>query len=101
MYYKLAFDQQEELKHMPETGMGYQLIEAKFSGEYQLRRLIVLNEELIVEEDRATRDVLKEIFSKGFSNTVRSSSVKNIQNLKLLYHAFRLFEHQYSYTLYQ
>jgi len=41
MFYKLFSNQQEELKSMPETGMGYQLIEARFAGEYTSKEFIM------------------------------------------------------------
>jgi hypothetical protein len=34
MIYKIIPGQQEELKSMPETGMGYQIIRAKFKEEF-------------------------------------------------------------------
>lgn len=34
MFYRLLINQQEELTSIPDTGMGYQLIQARFAGEY-------------------------------------------------------------------
>ncbi len=56
MIFKLFLKQQDELKSMPETGMGYQLIQARFKGEYNLRELIVLNEELFFEGTFQTKN---------------------------------------------
>ena len=94
MFYKLYLNQQEELKSMPETGMGYQLIQARFAEEYSLKEFIVLNEELIVENNYLRKDNLKEIFSKGFYFSVRSALYKNLSEIKLISESrsFNVFE---------
>ena len=64
MFYKLLLSQQEELKNLPETGMGYQLIEARFYGEYEKKEFIVLNEELVVEDGVYRIDNLRKYFQR-------------------------------------
>ncbi len=63
MFYKLRPDQQEELKSLPETGMGYQLISTRYYGEYQRRELIALNGEIIIENNNLRNNYLDAIFS--------------------------------------
>ena len=84
MILKLLPNQQLELKSMPETGMGYQLIQARFKGEYSAKEFIVLNEELIVENNYRRKDYLKEIFAKGFNFSVRNSAYTELRDIKLI-----------------
>lgn len=84
MFYKLYLSTQEELKSLPESGMGYQLIEANFCGEYTTRKLIVLNEELIVEDNYMRKDYLRQIFSKGFKRSVQLAEYKSVKNIRLI-----------------
>lgn len=94
MIFKLFPNQQEELKSMPETGMGYQLIQARFMGEYSSKELIVLNEELIVENNYLKKDYLKEIFSKGFDLSIRNAVYRELKEIKLINEikSFNVFE---------
>jgi hypothetical protein len=94
MIFKLFPNQQDELKSMPETGMGYQLIQARFKGEYTLKEFIVLNEELIVENNYQKKDYLKEIFSKGFNFSIRSALYRDLKEIKLVSEtkSFKAFE---------
>lgn len=84
MIFKLFPNQQDELKSMPETGMGYQLIQARFTGEYDQKELIVLNEELVVENNYQKKNFLKEIFSKGFDFSVRNALYRELKEIKLI-----------------
>ena len=83
MLYKLRLNQQKELKSLPETGMGYQLISARYYGEYSKHELIVLNEEIIVENNDLRNKYLNEIFSKGFNLSVRSAPYRELQDFTL------------------
>lgn len=61
MFYKLIPGQEEQLKNMPETGMGYQIIEARRFSEYQRREFIILNSTLVIEDNQDKRRNLNEI----------------------------------------
>jgi|SRR6185437_6439905 len=84
MIFKIIPSQQEELKSLPETGMGYQFIQAKFKEEYVQRELIVLNAELIVDNDPQKEDNLKAIFLEGFGFSVRTSVYQELEDIKLI-----------------
>ena len=84
MIFKVIPGQQEELKSMPETGMGYQFIQAKFKEEYTSRELIVLNAELIIDNDLQKKDNLKAIFTEGFRSSVRNSVYQELEDIKLI-----------------
>ena len=40
MYFKLSFAQENELLSQPETGMGYQVVEANKKGSYIRERFL-------------------------------------------------------------
>ena len=94
MFYKLLLKQQEELKSLPETGMGYQLISARYYGEYSKHELLVLNGEIIVENNDLGYKYLNGIFSKGFNLSVRSAPYRELQDITLMKNigSFNVFE---------
>ena len=59
MYYKLSNEQENQLLNAPETGMGYQVIEAGKGSNYTKERFVVLNSVAVIEIN-----VLKEIISE-------------------------------------
>lgn len=84
MIFKISLEQQEELKNMPETGMGYQLVGAKFAGEYFSKEFIALNSELLIENDYLSKTNLREIFAKGFNLSARVAIIKSLKEIKLI-----------------
>jgi hypothetical protein len=73
------------LLNQPETGMGYQIVEANKAGNYTREKFLVLNSELVIEmngfEDYMTRLVINEgIFSikaRAEAITLNSITVLN------------------------
>jgi hypothetical protein len=59
---------------MPETGMGYQVIEASKFRQKDAKRYIVYNSELAVNLDTEFKANKKQIFSEGFSKVLNRSS---------------------------
>lgn len=43
MYFKLSTSQEDFLLRQPETGMGYQIVEANRQGSYITEKFVVLN----------------------------------------------------------
>lgn len=85
MYFKLSRSQEIDLLNQPETGMGYQIVEANKAGNYTREKFLVLNSELVIEmngfEDYMTRLVINEgIFSikaRAEAITLNSITVLN------------------------
>jgi hypothetical protein len=85
MYFKLSRSQEIDLLNQPETGMGYQIIEATKAGNYSREKFLVLNSEVVIEmngfEDYMTRIVMHEglfsIKAKAELITLNSISVLN------------------------
>lgn len=69
---------------MPETGMGYQIIQAKFKEEFTAKELIVLNAELIIENDLQKTENLKTIFSDGFNNSLGAAEYRELEDIKMI-----------------
>ena len=49
MYFKLSALQEKDLLNQPETGMGYQIVEASKAGSYTREKFLVLNSEVVIE----------------------------------------------------
>ena len=81
MYFKLSTSQENDLLNQPETGMGYQIVEASKAGHYTREKFLVLNSEIVIEmngyEDANVRKVMDEgIFSiKAGANYITLNSI--------------------------
>lgn len=88
MYYRLTGSQENEFLNLPETGMGYQIIEANKSGNYNREKFLVLNSEIVIEmngfEDYLTRLVISEgIFSiKAKAGLITLNSIKVLNEIQ-------------------
>ncbi|CAN5441175.1 hypothetical protein BH10BAC1_BH10BAC1_03140 [soil metagenome] len=83
MFYKLTANEEIQLLNLPETGMGYQIIEASEDDNYQTKRFVVLNSELIIESFNA-EDVLNKILIEGIAKFKAQAKVLNLKNIAVL-----------------
>jgi len=74
MIYKLFISDSNTLQHKPETGMGYQIVEATRFGQTGVKRYIVYNSELVVNLDADFKTYKRQIFSEGFSKVLNRSN---------------------------
>ena len=65
MYYKLTRIQETELLLLPETGMGYQVIEAGRSHTYLKNTYLILNSELVIEINGKEGEYVRRAMSEG------------------------------------
>ncbi|MDZ7775283.1 MAG: hypothetical protein U5L09_06545 [Bacteroidales bacterium] len=65
MIYKAYSSFTEILLNQPETGMGYQLIEAKRPNQYYSQQFIVYNAELIVDLNGSFQENRRKILNEG------------------------------------
>lgn len=93
MIFKAQSQFTQTLLALPESGMGYQIIDAKRQGRYSPERFIVYNSELIVEYDNNfisnKRQIVLESYTKMFSQSsfialesptlVRRSALSNVR----------------------
>jgi hypothetical protein len=89
MYYRLTNSQENDFLKLPETGMGYQIIDASKAGSYLSERYIVLNSEIVIEmngsEDGYIRKVINDgiLSVKASANLIALSSVSVINERQL------------------
>ena len=72
-----------QLINLPESGMGYQLIEAKKAGEGLFKKFVVYNSELIVDNDSTFVQFKSQIIKEGFANSYAKSDVIQLTEIKL------------------
>ena len=73
MIYKLYSSDSKTLQSLPETGMGYQVVEAKEYLKAQQRKFIVYNSELVIDDDIELKDFQKRVNIEGFYTTLNKS----------------------------
>lgn len=73
MYFSFSKEQQDIFLSRPETGMGYQIIDAAVKGSYTRSSYIILNAELAVEMDSGYKNILRELFRTGFDKSKSSA----------------------------
>lgn len=86
MIYKAYSSDSNKLLSLPETGMGYQVIEGQLSGSYTTKRYVVYNSNLIVDLDDNFSRNKQLIINKGYSLVLNESSLLNIktESIKLI-----------------
>ena len=82
MIYKATIENQSALLSLPESGMGYQLISARFGSEYKNRKLIVLNSEIFIEYDKSEWLYFNKIVREGWEEIKASAKEQLIQGIE-------------------
>ena len=75
MIYKAYSSDTENFLSLPETGMGYQVIEAKRYGEISKKRYVVYNGELIIDLDNKFLEFKEQIKTKSFSKVLSEATM--------------------------
>ncbi len=73
MIYKLYSLDANDLLYRPETGMGYQIVEASKYGQSEIKRFIVYNSQLAIDFDLEFKSYKRELFSESFSKVLNRS----------------------------
>jgi hypothetical protein len=68
MYFKLRASQENDLLDQPETGMGYQVVEASKSGSYTREKFLVLNSEVVIEMDNSININVRKVMVEGINS---------------------------------
>ena len=74
MYFKLSAPQENYLLRQPETGMGYQIVEANKVGSYVREKFLVLNSEVVIEMDGRQGEFVSRVISEGITSIKMSAS---------------------------
>jgi len=84
MIRKLKDRQIQELVNLPESGMGYQFIEAE-TGYFSTRsKYLVLNSELIIEDSGQIINEVKNIFRNDYRSVLFSANEIELKNIRLI-----------------
>lgn len=75
MIYKTYLTDTSKLLSLPETGMGYQLIEGRLINEYITRKYIVYNSEIAIDLDDQFQINRRHITVKGYSNILNEATL--------------------------
>lgn len=73
MIYKAYLSDTKKFLSLPETGMGYQIFEAKKFGEPYKDKFVVYNAQLVIDLDDKFIEFKRQAFTKGFSNILNES----------------------------
>lgn len=84
MIRKLKTTQIQDLLRLPESGMGYQLIEAE-TGFYGTRnKFLVLNSQMIIDDTPQILNEVKSVFKSGYRTMLFSASEVELKNIRLV-----------------
>jgi hypothetical protein len=83
MYFKLSATQENDLLRQPETGMGYQVIEASRAGSYTRENFLVLNSEVVIEMNGYESDNVRKIMREGISSVKMSSNYITLNSISV------------------
>jgi hypothetical protein len=84
MYYRLTDSQENEFLRLPETGMGYQIIDAKKSGSYLYERYIVLNSEIAIEMNGMEEYLISMVLLQGTEACKRNLEYIQLKSIQLI-----------------
>lgn len=86
MIYKAYSSDSNKLLSLPETGMGYQVIEGQITGSSTTKRYVVYNSNLIVDLDDNFSRNKQLIINRGYNLILNESSLLNIktESIKLI-----------------
>jgi len=81
MIYKTTTPEIQKLLSLPETGMGYQIIE---SGHFTKSRYVVYNAQIAINIDQYFNTFKKRLFNEGFKITLQKIEPIALTNITLL-----------------
>lgn len=84
MYFRLSSSQENNLLNLPETGMGYQIIDAVKSGTYHREKFVVLNSEIAIEMNGYEGDHIRKVINEGISKVKASANLITLNSLAVL-----------------
>lgn len=73
MIFKAYDSDQTQFLSLPETGMGYQIIEAKWVGKAEKKSFVVYNSELVIDLDSQFSEFKRKIITEGYSTILNKA----------------------------
>lgn len=84
MYFRLSTTQENELLNKPETGMGYQVVEASTQKSYSRQKFLVLNSELVIEMNGNQSEHVRKVINEGIYSVKLSADIINLSSISVL-----------------
>lgn len=84
MYYRLSLSQENDLLNQPETGMGYQVVEASMAGSYVREKFLVLNSEVVIEMNTNINENVRKVVNEGIYSIKNSADVITLNAISVL-----------------
>lgn len=84
MYFKLSRSQEIDLLNQPETGMGYQVVEAIKAGSYTLEKFLVLNSEVVIEMNGFEDAHIRKVINEGIFSIKSGASLISLNSIIVL-----------------
>jgi hypothetical protein len=84
MYYRLSESQENDLLNKPETGMGYQIIEATKAGSYIPEKFLVLNSEILIEINGFETGNVRKVMSEGIHAIKAKAAFITLNSISVL-----------------
>lgn len=84
MIYAFSKEQEDYFLNNPETGMGYQVIEATRAGTYLSNKYIILNSQIAIDFDTNVGLNIKKIINEGLLSIKMSAAKSHFSNIKVL-----------------
>lgn len=84
MYFKLSGSQEIDLLNQPETGMGYQVVEATRAGSYIREKFLVLNSEIVIEMNGFEDGHVHKVVDEGIFSIKSSASLISLDSFTVL-----------------
>jgi hypothetical protein len=89
MYFRISESQENQLLSKPETGMGYQIVDAIRGGNLSFEKFLVLNAKVVIEMNKDSSTYVRKVINEGIE------SAKSKANLVTLHFPTVLNEDQY------
>jgi len=84
MYYKLSVSQENDLQNQPETGMGYQIIDASKAGSYSREKFLVLNSEIVIEINGYEAENVRKVITEGIYSIKARATFITLNSISVL-----------------
>lgn len=84
MYFKLSTSQENDLLNQPETGMGYQIVEASKAGHYTREKFLVLNSEIVIEMNGYQDANVRKVINEGISSIKAGANYITLNSVAVL-----------------
>jgi hypothetical protein len=109
MIFKANYSVTHKLLTLPETGMGYQIIDAKLIGKSYRHRYVIYNSELILNLDNQFSEFKQQVVTKGYSyflneakqlfiepNSISLVANRSVSETRMISESKRKDKHRYS-----